>query len=370
MEENIKVAMITRPNLYSVPGGDTIQIIKTAEFLRHLYNVEVEIILNNTIDYDKFSLVHFFNIICPEDILGHVYKISSPYVVSTIYVDYREYDNKHREDIVGKISRLVSRDRVEYLKTLTKYLFKKEKISTFRFFFKGHQPSINFILKNSAIILPNSQSEYNRLKKDYKPNENYKIIPNAIDPKTFRNEEETERNIILCVGRIEGRKNQLNVIRALKETDYKVIFIGDASPNQKKYYDQCRKEATVNMQFINFISQEELIKYYRRTKVHVLASWFETTGLSNLEAGVMGCNLVIGNRGDVKDYFEDYAFYCEPDDLDSIKNAIDKAWNSDIKHELKNKILHQYTWTQTAKLTYDAYKSVLKNSFIKKQSTK
>jgi thioredoxin-like negative regulator of GroEL len=72
----------------------------------------------------------------------------------------------------------------------------------------------------------------------------------------------------------------------------------------------------------------------------------------------------------VKDYFEDYAFYCEPGDLNSIKKAIDNAWNSDVNNELKNKILQQYTWTQTAQLTYEAYKSVLKNFPKKTKDTK
>ena len=48
----------------------------------------------------------------------------------------------------------------------------------------------------------------------------------------------------------------------------------------------------------------------------------ETPGLSSLEAAAMGKNIVVTTKGDTYDYFEDYAFYCEPDDIESIKNAL------------------------------------------------
>jgi glycosyltransferase involved in cell wall biosynthesis len=369
-DNQIKIAMITRPNLYSAPGGDTVQILKTAETLKALYGVDSDIIINGKINYTNYSLIHFFNIICPEDILGHIYHSPIPFIVSTIYVDYREYDRYHRKDMVGKISRIFKKDSVEYFKTLVKYLFKNEKVSTIKFFFKGHSSSIKYIINKAELLLPNSSNEYNRLLKDYLIEKAHWVIPNAIDPSLFKEIENIKRDLVLCVGRIEGNKNQLNIIRALKNTKYTVVFIGTAAPNQKTYYEQCKSEADSNMKFLDFIPQKELVQYYNRAKVHVLASWFETTGLSNLEAGVMGCNLVIGNRGDVKDYFEDYAFYCEPGDLNSIKKAIDNAWNSDVNNELKNKILQQYTWTQTAQLTYEAYKSVLKNFPKKTKDTK
>lgn len=358
--------MITRPNLYTVPGGDTIQIIKTAEHLREK-GVEVDICISPHIDYNNYSLLHFFNIIDPEDILGHLYKTSKPFVISTIYVDYREYDKFHRTDFIGTLSKVLNRDSVEYIKTLAKYVFKNEKVSTNRFFLKGHKRSIQYILKKAALLLPNSQSEYNRLEKDYYTKKKYVVVPNAIDLNLFKTKAEAlERNIILCVARIEGRKNQLNIIRALKNTAHKIVFVGAVSPNQKDYYDQCKREATANMQFIDFMAQEQLIDYYCKAKVHILASWFETTGLSNLEAGAMGCNLVVSKRGDVMDYFNNLVEYCEPEDLESIKLAVDKAWSAPNNNTLMNKIKNNYTWQHTAELTFSAYQTVLTNDTVQR----
>jgi glycosyltransferase involved in cell wall biosynthesis len=357
----LRVLMIARPNLYSVPGGDTVQINETAKALRAM-QVEVDIIVSGNIDYSRYDLIHFFNIIDPEDILGHIFKSNLPYVVSTIYVDYREYDRKYRVGAVGKLSRILSRDTIEYLKTLAKFVFKKESVSTIRFFLKGHRKSIIYIANRAAILLPNSENEYRRLKEDYGINQDYCVVPNAINTNIFNHTsatKEAERDIVLCVARIEGQKNQLNVIRALKDTDFKVVFVGAASPNQPDYIAQCHKEATENMQFIPHLPQSELLQYYNRAKVHVLASWFETTGLSNLEAGVLGCNLVVGKRGDVTEYFENFVYYCDPEDINSIKDAVNNAWNKESSEDLKQHILNNFTWERAAKITLTAYKNIL-----------
>jgi glycosyltransferase involved in cell wall biosynthesis len=85
----------------------------------------------------------------------------------------------------------------------------------------------------------------------------------------------------------------------------------------------------------------------------------ETPGLSSLEAAAMGCNIVVTRKGDTYDYFENYAFYCEPDDVNSIKQAIDKAFTSEVNPKLKQKILDNYTWEKTAEETYKAYQKIL-----------
>lgn len=357
-KNNIRVALIARPNLFTVIGGDTIQVKETAEALKK-FGVTTEIILEKEIDYSKFDLLHFFNVITPEDIIGHVLKSKTLYVISTIYVNYREYDRYHRKGLLGLISKLLPRDTIEYLKTLAKFILRKEDVSTVKFFFIGHKRAINKIISKAQLLLPNSNSEYNRLGKDYGISKKFIVIPNAIKKNLFVENPSVERDIVLCVARIEGQKNQLNVIRALNNTNYRVYFIGSPAPNQLDYYNECVATAEKNISFIKFIPQTDLINYYNRAKVHILASWFETTGLSNLEAAAMGCNLVVGDRGDVRDYLGDEAFYCEPGDLNTIKLAVDKAWHSPKNLALQNRVLTDYVWEKTAEKTLEAYKSVL-----------
>lgn len=355
----MRVAIIARSTLYSVPGGDTVQSVQTALHLKELGVVADVKLSNDVIDYDRYDLLHFFNIIRPADILYHSKKAGKPYVVSTILVDYSEYDKHHRKGI-GALFSYLPANTIEYLKTMARWLLGRDHLSTRSYIWKGQRKSIMEILRNAAMILPNSESEYQRLMKAYPQPVKYRVVPNGIDPTLFNYDNTVKKNtnLVLCVARIEGIKNQLNLIKALNNTRFKVLLIGNHSPGQQAYYNECRSIAAPNIQFIDHLPQAELVAYYRQAGVHILPSWFETTGLSSLEAGAMGCNLVITDKGDTREYFECYAFYCDPEQPNSILAAVEEASTTVRLDSLREKILEKYTWAQAAKSTFTAYQSV------------
>ena len=177
------------------------------------------------------------------------------------------------------------------------------------------------------MILPNSQSEYNRVQQAYPAKTNYMVVPNGVNVEKFPFNPSLEKDdhLVICVARIEGRKNHINLIKALNNTRFKLVLIGAPAPNQGDYYRECRSIAADNVHFLDRVPQEELLEYYQRAKVHVLPSWFETTGLSSIEATVMHCNIVITDRGDTREYFGSDAFYCDPVDPQSILTAIENC---------------------------------------------
>lgn len=357
----VKILFISRATLFKDKGGDTIQIVNTAQYLTRL-GMHVDIRLcNEKIDYSEYQLIHFFNIIRPADILIHIQRSKLPYVVSTIYVDYSEFERKMRKGLAGIIFRTIPADTIEYVKAIARSLINSEKIMSPSYILQGHKRSVQQIIRKASMLLPNSHSEYKRLKAHYKTGNNYRVIPNGIDTALFKNPGQIVKDplLVICVGRIEGRKNQLNVIRALNGTKYQLILIGSPSANQPEYYEHCRKEAAANVSFIDNIPQKDLLEYYRKAKVHILASWFETTGLSTLEAAALGCNIIVTDKGDTKEYFEEYAWYCEPDSIESILSAVEKACAAECSEQLQVKVLSQYTWRQAAAKTLEAYSAVI-----------
>lgn len=359
----MKVLFISRATLYKDRGGDTVQIINTAKYLEQL-GVQVTICLSNeAIDYKSYDILHFFNIIRPADILVHIKRSGKPFVVSTIYVDYSEYEKNERKGLAGTLFKMFSPNSIEYFKVIARVFVNGEKITSMGYLFFGQRGSIKKIVTQSGMLLPNSNNEYKRLSKDYNIAKEYRVIPNAIDPLLFNGKSENEsrkENLVICVGRIEGRKNQFNLIKALNGTKFQLVIIGSPSANQVSYYVKCKEIAASNVSFIENIEQEKLIGYYKDAKVHVLPSWFETTGLSSLEAGAMGCNLVITDKGDTREYFEDFAFYCDPSSVESIFNSVTKAAAANNDKSLQQKIFSQYTWSNTAKLTLQAYNEILR----------
>lgn len=362
---SMNILMIARSTLYSSPGGDTVQIEMTAKYLRYL-GVNVEIKLSHQkIDYQEFDLIHFFNIIRPDDILPHMSKTDLPFVVSTIFVDYEEYERSCRKGPLNLLSKIFSSDQLEYLKTLARSVKNRQSINSWNYIFKGHKASIKYIAEKSSLLLPNSDSEYLRFNKKYQIHSPYKKVVNAIDPITFHESIEPHENFrdhVLCVGRIEGRKNQLNLIKALSNTGLQLTIIGKPSPNHSSYYNECRKLAslTKNIHFIEHIDHTQLVSIYKAAKVHVLPSWFETTGLSSLEAGAMNCNLVVTKKGDTEEYFQDLVYYCQPDCTNSIRESVFAAYNSPINRHLSSMIKKTYTWNRCAHETFDAYTIALK----------
>lgn len=357
----MKVAFITRSTIFTSAGGDTIQVLKTAKYLRRL-NVSVDIKLTHEkVNYSDYNLLHFFNVIRPADILPHIRRHHVPFVVTPLLIDYSEFDKKYRGGIAGKIFRFFSAEQIEYAKTVARWLKGQQELKSYSYFINGQHHSVKKIIKKAALLLPNSQMEYEQIAFRYSTELRYTIIPNGIDPEIFKMNGEIKKDekMILCVARMEGLKNQLNLIKALNDSAFQLYIIGNHSINQKGYYDQCRNAAGPNVHFIDYIPQNQLIEYYQRAKVHVLPSWFETCGLSSLEAASMGCNVVITQKGYASEYFNDSAFYCDPSSPSSIKAAVEKAAIAHPSKEFQQKIFSHFTWQAAADSTYQGYQKCI-----------
>jgi len=357
----MKVAFVTRLNLYTIAGGDTVQIEQTAKQLINL-GVEVDILRSvDEIPYEKYDVLHFFGIPRPGDIVHHSKLAKMPFVVSTIFCTYGDYYKYNRKGI-GAVFAGLSSDSMEYFKTIARWMVGKDHRPSNNYLRIGQRKSIIKVLETADFILPNSQSEFERLKESYTGNIKHIVVTNGINPEKFPYDPAIQKDnkLVICVGRIENRKNQLNLIKALNNTDYKLVLIGAPSANQNKYYRQCLAAAGPNVTFLNRIPHDELVRYYQQAKVHVLASWFETTGLSSLEAAIMRCNIVITDKGDTTEYFGNDAFYCDPESSQSIKAAVELASEAMLNESLAEKILTSHTWKKAAEQTLEAYQLLMK----------
>ena len=359
----MRVLFLARSTLHTVFGGDTVQVLSTAKYLRK-QGITVDIMLTNErVNYEQYDLIHFFNIIRPADILKHIQKSKKPFVVSTIFVDFGEYEKRNRKGIIKLVTKIFSTDQIEYLKSIARWIKNGEVIQSPQYLLQGHARSVRSVAEAASMLLPNSRNEYERFKKQYKTERPFRVIYYGIDPDIFSKQqiEIKPRNekLVLCVARIEGKKNQLNLIKALNNTEYTLYLIGKPAPNHIQYYEACKSMAASNIHFIGFETQDKLVAYYQQAKVHVLPSWNETCGLSSLEAAYNGCNIVITDKGDTEEYYGDAAWYCDPADPSSIFEAIDKAAKAPYSPVLFEKIQSIYNWEKAAADTLAAYEAVL-----------
>jgi glycosyltransferase involved in cell wall biosynthesis len=366
---HMKVLFQTRTNLFEAPGGDMVQMLKTKEYLEKT-GVEVDISLEFEPDLSQYDLVHLFNLMEPQDIylqMRNAKRQGKKIALSTIYGLYTEFERKARGGMFQKVANVLSPYQIGYIKTLIKhYKEKRMHKGVYKMLFKGYYGLMKEIVDNTDIFLPNSISEMNRVKQEFKLKDiRFSSIPNAID-KTIFSEHHSEahnkypelKDSILCAARLEGRKSTLNLVRAVKGSSHKLVLAGKESQNQKEYVAQIHQEAGENVVFLGPVPHENLTDLYQMAKVHALVSWMETPGLSSLEAAAMGCNIVVTTKGDTYDYFGDYAFYCEPDDVESIREAIKKAYETPVNPALRQMVLDKYTWEKTAAETLKAYGEV------------
>jgi glycosyltransferase involved in cell wall biosynthesis len=357
----VKIAFIVRSTLYKVPGGITVQVLETAKHLRKLGIDVVVHLTNDKINYKEFDLLHFFDVFRPANILYHIKKAKKPFVITPVLLDYSEYDKQHRKGVSGFILRLFPADANEYIKTISRWLLGKDGLQSKNYLWKGQKKSIQHILEQTEMILPNSKTEYEILLKSYPVKKPSAVIPNGVDETLFKADHSVSKDdkLVICAAMIEGRKNQFNLIKALNNTHFRLVLIGESAPNQKSYYRLCRQIAAPNIEFAGRLSQKGLAEYYKRAKVHILPSWFETCGLSTLEAAAMGCNVIVTDKGFARDYFGDDAFYCNPGNAESIYESVCQAAESPSQKKLQQKILAHYTWTQTAHRALEAYERIL-----------
>jgi len=378
--------MQSRVDLFDRRGGDTVQIEKTAAQLRKL-GVEVDIDCSANPNLSSYDLVHIFNIDWPAQTYlqaQNAKRQKKPIVFSPIHHSFSEIERYEREARYGfrrLLNRILrSRESRELFKDLGRMLADPRKIpSTLVEFQKGQFREQRELLEMSDLILVQTDAEKEDIRSDFGfADKKFKKVVNGVDPQFAQAKPDWFvkkyhlSDFILCVGRVEPRKNQLAVAKATEGAprssksevgqipNPKLVFVGRISWRHPEYALRflrlVRKHNWIH--HIPQIPHEKMGSCYAAAKVHVLASWFETTGLVNLEAALAGANIVSsGNRS--REYLGNYAYYCDPGDVDSIAEAIYKAWKAEPGPELRERILKNFTWEIVGRQTLAAYHKLL-----------
>jgi glycosyltransferase involved in cell wall biosynthesis len=134
------------------------------------------------------------------------------------------------------------------------------------------------------------------------------------------------RDYVLCVGRIEPRKNQAMIIHSLRETDIPVVLIGHSL--EQRYTRALGQLGNGKLHIIPRLPpRSELLRSaYSGARVFCLPSWSEGASIAALEAGSIGCPLVLSDQSSEVEYFQKFARYSHPADSRRLKEALLAAW--------------------------------------------
>jgi glycosyltransferase involved in cell wall biosynthesis len=344
----MKVLMQIRADYRERPGGDATQAERTAAELR-LLGVDVDLIGGVAPDLAGYDLIHIFNTQVIGEPVRQAIRARSwglPVVLSPIYWNAAGFRAATQTDLNGETRETATDVAERALQRLT--------------------------LGAAMALLPNSQAEAAQIATTFPDVTGHvRVVPNAVDAIFATGDSArfcgqygvTERGFVLCAGRKEALKNQLGLIRACRELSLPLVLIGQENVAAATYIAECRAlaaDAPAPVIFLPNLGPAELADAYAAARVHVQPSFYETVGLSSLEAALGGCNIVATRNSGVAEYLGDAAWYCDPTTIAGIAEPLAAAWAAPLDTALGQRVAAEHTWRHAAIITLHAYEEVLR----------
>lgn len=373
----MKILLQGRVDVLEKIGGDSIIM---QDIQKELKSRNVSSVIGNTKDYNlsKIDIVHFFGIMRIHDLYSyflHAKKYHKKIIVTPIYEDLSYLDKYGRVGWERFVANILPNDLKELAKGLLRGIKDNSQLeSAFLQLRIPYSKQQKDILISADHIVATSYGEINALQKKFAiPKSRFSIVPICINKENYQVSKDifvkkySLRNFIISVGRIEPKKNQLAILKALGSTRIPLVFVGSLSDYHPQYTKKFIKllQKYTNAYYIGVLNKKMLISGFAAAKVHVLASWFETLGIVSMEAAINKCNIVTTSMGYAREYFGDLAWYCDPRDIDSIKKTVIDAYNAPIRTELSQLILEKYTVQKTVPKIINMYRKSLINQQTK-----
>ncbi|MCK4892199.1 MAG: glycosyltransferase family 4 protein [Candidatus Pacebacteria bacterium] len=170
---------------------------------------------------------------------------------------------------------------------------------------------------------------------------------------------------ILFIGRLEKRKNLVNLIKAfdifkkryeIRDTKSKLILVGKKGFG----FDEIKKtiqESPYRKDIIlkDYVSEDEKNKLYKKADLFILPSLYEGFGLPILEAMSYGVPVVCSNSSSLLEVADEVALLINPNNIQEIANAMDKIFTDDnfrekmIERGLEN--VKRFSWKKCVRET-------------------
>ncbi len=234
------------------------------------------------------------------------------------------------------------------------------------------------VMTATNLVTASSVFETMLIADTYKIDENkIKKITPGVDRKIFIPDLSVEKeNIILSIGRIQEQKGQLQTIEFLNnfkkiQNDFKCYFIGGPSGKHGNEYlhelKQTIKDFNLDkhVEFLGDLPQTEIIELFKKAKLLIHTSKFETFGLVAIEANTMGVPVLTTNNGSLMEIIENNKNgYLSENLIDSnVNNFVNNLFNNVTKYEKTHlsciEKSKKYDWMKTANELESLYQQLV-----------
>ena len=200
------------------------------------------------------------------------------------------------------------------------------------------------IVKNAEFVSPVSKNLQYAME-GFGLKGNYSTVPNVVDTSHFNISTKTLDNFTITHvssmdNDVKNIKGILSVFSIVQNSISNVKFqlIGE---NSEKYKPLVKELNIKSIELIDQIPNTEVATYLKNSNVFVLFSNYENLPCVILESFACGVPVISTDVGGIKEYFpNNFGILIEPKKEDSLKNAILKIYNSEVKSDKKT--MHEY----------------------------
>lgn len=140
---------------------------------------------------------------------------------------------------------------------------------------------------------------------------------------------------ILNVGTIEERKNLLNIVKSINNTEIPLVVVGK---KKEKYFKKVQRFIIKNklqnqVFFLENVSMEELAAIYKIAKIFVYPSVFEGFGIPVIESLFSGTAVITSNSSSLPEAGGKDSLYIDPNNIDDLKSKILFLWSNESERK-------------------------------------
>lgn len=210
---------------------------------------------------------------------------------------------------------------------------------------KARQWIGKYTLNNADILLPVSEYTKTECLEHLSYPRDLHTIYLGIDTEKFKPSGDKENNLVITVGRVDWSNLKRKGIETFVESaklisEVHFVVIGKWIDDSVNYL---RSIATSNVEFTNFVSEKELIRWYQKARVYVQASLHEGFGCSVAEAMLCECIPVVTEKGALPELAGNSGFYIHYGKAEMTAEVIKKALKSDKGKEAREEIKKNFT---------------------------
>jgi glycosyltransferase involved in cell wall biosynthesis len=362
------VDFVVRSDLYTKPGGDTVQIDAYVRCLRTR-----GLVVDVTPFHPRMpaprpgSVVHLVNVDQPYELLEAARRAADHKVVISTIHHSRQQLRRMRAAEPDPRRRLLSLspEQVRAFLVYSASLGRRDdagptaKLSAILRALRllpRLWETVGGVLDSADAVLVLGERERRSLVEDFGvTGDNVRLTPNGRPPIATDGPRE-QRTIV--VGRIEARKRQLETLRVAEDLGVALTFVGAGNPGQRRYTAAFAAEVRASRfsTWLDALPWEEVQRLMRTSTVLLNCSWVEVQSLVDLEAAASGCRVVSTyDAGSSHDWLGPRVVEVACDDLSA---AVTTAESLRTRRDPPPPITYPHTWETTSEIILDVYRSM------------